>query len=240
MILYRPSCAVSIYSGELGVENKAGFTPFRYDDFVEWAKKEGGRYRRLYKALPQKKERESTRQNRCGKLRLKSQCRCRIVVADSIHETEKVVFPAEEDIRLWEESEHLRQKTGRRSGRTPPPECPRSMGICLFYPPPKDLEALRVRRQNALVGGETWPVDAAKHKIVKTLTRKNIKNLGYVEDLDEQLGWLDDEDCQPASWLTDLETDVPLVSPDEPWTEYSPEEFLRLFGFEMEPDDESN
>lgn len=237
-ILYRPSCAVSIYSEKLGVENKAGFTPFRYDDFVEWAKKEGGRYRRLYKALPQKKERESTRQNRCGKLRLKSQCRCRIVVADAIHETEKVVFPAAEDIRLWEESERLRQETGRRSGRTPPPECPRSMGICLFYPPPKDLEALRARMQNALVGGEKWPVDVAKHKIAKNLTRKNIKDLRYVEDfgvIDELLGRPDTDRQFP---FTDLETDVPLVPPDEPWTEYSPEEFLHLFGFEMEPDDE--
>lgn len=94
------------------------------------------------------------------------------------------------------------------------------------------MEALRFRVHQALEGGEKWPVDAAKHPIARVLTRKSTWNLHYVEDFDTVDERLDRQD--DTFPLADLETDVPLVPPDEPWTEYTPVEFVRLFGFEME------
>ncbi len=49
--------------------------------------------------------------------------------------------------------------------------------------------------------------------------------------------WLDQgRDTDAIFQATDQEPDVPLLPPDEPYTEYLPDDFFREFGFEMEKD----
>lgn len=163
--------------------------------------------------------------------RFKARCACQVVITDSFKQTEKVVFPCETEVSLWKENK--RRPKGQKASCFPRPPCPMEMGLCPLYRPFEDLQALRVRIQNALRSDEKWTVFSVKRKAAKRLTKKHCMELQYNPRFAE-IDW--EADIAALYGLVDLEADVPPIPPDEPYTEYTPEEFLTLFGFEMEAD----
>jgi hypothetical protein len=237
--------------GELGIGTKNGFIPFLYDELIQWAKDQGAKspYKRLYTSHPPRHiPAQKFPRNRCGKLRLKKRCCCYVQILDADNHPQRPLFPTKQEIKHWKQSEQERKKQRQKIGFCSRPRCPRSKRFCALYPPPKNMATLQVRMRQALEGGEKLPMVSLDPRRIKTLQRK-FHNINDVEDdgndgdhipfemNDTALcAWFDQSDSETLFRLMDCDLDVPLVAPDEHFTEYSREEFFRIFGFEMETD----
>lgn len=231
---FHPSLAVGMYSGPFSIRTKSGVTPILYEDFIEWAKKQGrsSPFRRLYTPLPSPRKKRKSAKSRCSQQGLKAGCCCRVVVTDSFSQTEKSVFPSEREVRLWKESEPQRKGRSRKANAASRPPCPMSCGLCPLYRPFKDMDALRERMQMVLRGGEKWLMEIPKVKAAKQLLKKHCMDLRYDPKYAEVE--IDPNLLLTLNGLDDLETQVQSKQPDEPYEHYTPEAFLDFFGFKME------
>ena len=235
------SFAVSIFEGELGYSTKAGFIRFSYDDMILWAKAQGRKspYKRLYTPRSPyrgKTVRRKTKRSLCGRLRLKSQCRCQVVVHDA--NGERPIYPTDREVRKWNVGERCRKKGRSKVGMWPCPHCPKSKGLCTLYPPAKDLETLRKQKMEALEAStEQSPSTPIDHWPFRTLTTEHFELDPVNPDFAALCEWFDQRRNTDALFQeTDLELDAPWFPPDESYTEYDPEEFYRLFRYEMSED----
>jgi hypothetical protein len=150
------------------------------------------------------------------------------------------------EIKLWKRSEHSRKKRRQKLGLRSCPRCPKSKGLCAFYPPAKDMAALQHRMSHALAGGEKWPLMPIKHHLIKRLRRK-FRNcddgdddgddgdyIRYDINFTALCAWFDQSDTETLFQQVNWEQDVPLIVPKEPFQEFSTEDFFRRFGFEPE------
>lgn len=237
--IIRVSFAVSLFDGELGYSTKSGFVRIPYDDMIAWAKKQGSRYKRLYTPRSPyrfKDKRRKTKRSLCGRLRLKSQCRCHIIIRDENGVVQRPLLPTKREVRLWKRSEKARKARKRKVGLRPCPPCPESVGFCPLFPVPVDMETLRAQAQRAMESGtkqgaritpDSWAFEVLEPEHFELdLTQPDFAAL---------CGWFDEaRDTNAIFQATDQEPDVPLLPPDEPYTEYLPDDFFREFGFEME------
>lgn len=242
------SFAISIFDGELGYSTKAGFIRFTYDEMIQWAKAQGRNspYKRLYTARTpyrRKTVRRKSERSICDRLHWKSQCRCQIVVYEN-DEFRRAIYPTDREIRQWKVSEYCRKKKKLKVGMWRCPRCPKSKGFCVLYPSAGDIETLRKQKMEALGANEEslppthrWPFCS--------LTSEHFVIDPTKPDFDALCDWFDLGGNTDVVLLeTGLIPDVPLLPPDEPYAEYDPEEFYRLFGYELPEDyvpvDESN
>ena len=236
---HRFSRAISIFDGVLGVTTKAGFTPFSYDAFIEWAKKQGSSspYKRLFTPLPSRGQRRPSKRSLCGRLRLKSHCRCHVIIDDANDGPSRPLLPTEQEVDLWKQSEHHRLLRKEKIGLHRCPKCPKSLGLCPILPVPRDIETLRRQVDDTLKPGIHWTRSAVDYWPFCRLTTAHV-NQNYVQydltAIDERVD--QDRDIDASFREVDLVLDVPLRQPDEPYLELTAEEFFRTFGFDL-PDD---
>lgn len=233
------SFAVSLFEGELGYSTKLGFVWMPYDDLIIWAKKQGGIYRRLYTPRPPyriKGKRAKTKRSLCGRLQLKSKCRCHLIIHNGNGDTQRPVFPVKHEVRLWKRSEHLRKARKRKVGFRPCPQCPKSMGLCPLFPVAKDFETLRVHARRSLESGtKQTPRISPDFWTFLPLQPEHFQLDSARPDFAALCDWFDRVgDTDSLFQATDRENDIPLLLPDEPFVDYLPNDFYREFGFEME------
>lgn len=216
---------------------------------IQWAKNQGTKspYKRLYTPLltPPVPYRQFPR-NRCGQHCLKSRCCCHVLIRDANEQPQRPLFPVKREVKLWKRSERRRKKRQQILGLRSCPRCPKSKGLCVFYPPPKDMAALQSRMSRALDGEEKWSLMPIKHHLIKTLRRKfrncdagdddgdDGDDIRYDINFTALCSWFDQSDTETLFQQVNEEQDVPLTAPDEPFREFSPEDFFKRFDFEPE------
>ena len=127
-----------MFDGVLGYGTKKGFIPFRYDQFLDWAKKQGSRYARLYKPWTKRfTTRPARKRSICAKLHLKSNCRCYLAVTNSLFPEREIRSPSPLEVDLWLASEIERKEARHKFGLRTCPRCPakRTKYPCPFAKP---------------------------------------------------------------------------------------------------------
>ena len=114
-----------MFDGVLGYGTKKGFIPFRYDQFLAWAKKQGSRYAGLYKPWAKRfTKRPKRKRSICARSHLKTNCRCLTVVTSSFSPDREVVSPTPHEVDLWQASESERKAARHKFGLRTCPRCP--------------------------------------------------------------------------------------------------------------------